>query len=543
MKIAVPALIACVVSSVPLIASGGSVTQQAHLTPADSHLGQEFGRSIAVDGDTLVIGASRDQAAGVWAGAVYVYVRSGTAWSLQTKLVPSDLTQGNFLGRAVAIEGDTLVAGAPGQSSGAVYVFVRQGTSWTQQAKLTTASGVSLGLGGSVDLDGDTVIAGATGANVLGSASGAAHVYVRNGAAWSHQQTLTASDGDANDLFGWSVAIDGERAMVGAYMDTFDTGKAYVFARNGANWSEQAVLTASNAQIGAHFGMDVDIDEDTAIVGAYYASPSNVVRAGSAYVYVRQGVAWQEQAVLVASDLDVTDQFGAAVALKGEVAVIGANGDDHGATTAAGSAYVFGRAGSAWVQRSKLVPTSIQAGYRFGSSVDFSGSTVVGGAPGVGGPQPFGNGSAAVFLAPAYENYCTAGPSASGCHATLSAIGTPSASAPTGMRLQAANVEGAKQGVFYFGTSGRIALPFGTGGSFRCVAQPAWRGGLLSASGTNAACDGAFEFDLNAHWTANPLRNPGAGALVQVQLWYRDPQNQGSETSSMSDALEFCVAP
>ena len=142
--------------------------------------------------------------------------------------------------------------------------------------------------------------------------------------------------------------------------------------------------------------------------------------------------------------------------------------------------------------------------------------------------------------------YCTPGTSASGCAAELAAEGTPSASADSGFTLFANYVEGGNSGLFFFGTNGRQANPWGSGTSFQCVAPPVVRAGLLSGTGGNATCDGAFAQDLNALWCTScpkPGKNPGAGALVQAQLWYRDPFNTSNQTTSLSDAIEFQVAP
>jgi hypothetical protein len=146
-------------------------------------------------------------------------------------------------------------------------------------------------------------------------------------------------------------------------------------------------------------------------------------------------------------------------------------------------------------------------------------------------------------LASTAINYCTAGTSASGCTALLSSAGLPSASAPSGHVLSAANVEGSKDGQFFYGVNGRQAIAWGTGTSFRCVVPPTSRAGLISGGGTNGACDGSFAQDLNARWTAKPSHNPGAGATVNAQLWYRDPQNTSNQTTSFSDGLEFVVGP
>ena len=145
------------------------------------------------------------------------------------------------------------------------------------------------------------------------------------------------------------------------------------------------------------------------------------------------------------------------------------------------------------------------------------------------------------------ESYCSAGTSASGCQAFIQAYGTPSATAPSGFTLSVTYMEGAKDGLFFYGTNGRQANPWYGGTSYVCVIPPRLRGGLLAAVGTTAgACDGWLVQDLNARWCPtcpSPAHNPGAGAVVQAQLWYRDPQNTAFATSSMSDAVEFTVGP
>jgi hypothetical protein len=140
--------------------------------------------------------------------------------------------------------------------------------------------------------------------------------------------------------------------------------------------------------------------------------------------------------------------------------------------------------------------------------------------------------------------YCTAGTSASGCQAQLSTSGTSSATASSGFQLLAGGVEGNKDGLFFLGTSGRQASPWGNGTSYQCVTPPVKRAGLLAGSGTSLSCDGAFAQDLNALWCPTcpkPLHNPGPGAVVQAQLWYRDPFNTSNQTTSLSNAIEFVV--
>lgn len=142
--------------------------------------------------------------------------------------------------------------------------------------------------------------------------------------------------------------------------------------------------------------------------------------------------------------------------------------------------------------------------------------------------------------------YCTAGTSAIGCQALLFASGTPSASASSGFTLRALGVETPNQGLFFFGTNGRQAAPWGNGSSFQCVTPPVQRGGLLSTVGAFGFCAGSLHQDLNARWCPTcpkPAQNPGPGAVVQAQLWYRDPLNTSNQTTSLSNAVEFTMAP
>jgi hypothetical protein len=140
-------------------------------------------------------------------------------------------------------------------------------------------------------------------------------------------------------------------------------------------------------------------------------------------------------------------------------------------------------------------------------------------------------------------SYCTPGTSASGCQATLSTSGAASASAGAGFVLAAGGVEGDKDGLFFFGTNGQQANSWGNGTSFQCVVPPVKRAGVLAGNGASGTCAGALSQDFNTLWSTKPSKNPGAGALVQAQLWYRDPANTSNQTTSLSSAIEFAVCP
>jgi hypothetical protein len=145
--------------------------------------------------------------------------------------------------------------------------------------------------------------------------------------------------------------------------------------------------------------------------------------------------------------------------------------------------------------------------------------------------------------APLTESFCVAGTSASGCQATLTFQGVASATKASGFTVTANDVEGGNNAMYYFGSNGRMMMPWGNGTSFQCVAPPTKRSGLLTPVGAAGTCEGTFSLDLNTLWQAIPAKNPGAGATTQCQLWYRDPFNTSNQATSFSDALEFFVCP
>ena len=295
-----------------------------------------------------MIGAWLDDDAGSTSGSAYVFVRGGGSWSQQAKLTAADAAAGDQFGLSVSVSGDTAVIGAfgdddAGSTSGSAYVFVRDGGSWSQLAKLT-AAGAAAGdqFGLSVSVSGDTAVVGAFGDDDAGSTSGSAYVFVRDGGSWSQLAKLTAAGAAAGDQFGRSVSVSGDTAVIGAWLDDdggSNSGSAYVFVRGGGSWSQQAKLTAADAAAGDQFGFSVSVSGDTAVVGAAGDDDAGST-SGSAYVFVRSGGAWSQQAKLTAADAAAGDLFGWFVSLSGDTAVIGAFGDDDAGSNS-GSAYVF----------------------------------------------------------------------------------------------------------------------------------------------------------------------------------------------------------
>ncbi len=362
-------------------------TQQPKLVAADGAAYDRFGHSVAVSGNTAVVGADRNDEKGPDAGAAYVFVRSGTTWIQEAKLTAADGHANDYFGVAVAVSGDTVLVGAMfnddvKSDAGAAYVFVRSGTSWTQQAKLLAADAASSDqLGISVALSGDTALVGTVEHADHGKRSGAAYVFVRSGTSWSQEAKLTAADGAALDQFGISVAVSENTALIGAVGDDDHgpgSGSAYVFARSGASWSQEAKLTAGDGAKGDNFGVSVAVSGNTALVGANLADARGP-DSGSAYVFVRSGTSWSQQAKLTAADGANGDNFGASVALLEDTALVGVPNDRHlGASS--GSAYVFARSGTSWNQEVKLTAADAASADLFGVSVAFSENTALVGA-------------------------------------------------------------------------------------------------------------------------------------------------------------------
>jgi len=308
---------------------------------------------------------------------------------LEQKVIASDGAEGDWFGYSVALYKDTALVGTNGSDvngnsgQGSAYVFTRSGTSWSQQAKLTASDGAAYdSFGTSVALDGDTALVGAytdtVGAN---SNQGSAYVFVRSGTSWSQQKKLTASDGAADDHFGYSVALSGETALVGTYTDTVGAnpsqGSAYVFVRSGTNWSQQTRLTAADGAASDYFGYSVALSGNTALVGAIFDDINANNDQGSAYVFTRSGTSWSQQKKLTSQDGAAYDAFGYSVALYGNTALVGTPYDDVGANNDQGSAYVFTRSGSIWHQGAKLTASDEVVGVMFGQSVTLYGDTVL----------------------------------------------------------------------------------------------------------------------------------------------------------------------
>ena len=291
-----------------------------------------------------------DKVIGKDSGSAYIFERKEGRWSQQAKLTALDASAGDSFGWGIGISGDTVVLGAPydddkGKNSGSAYVFTRAGNTWSQQAKITAADGSDGDVFGiSTAISGDTLLVGADLNEEKGFNAGAAYVFTRSGGVWTQQAKLTASDGGQGDIFGVRVALEDNTALISARRDDdeimgVNSGSAYVFTRTGTTWSQQAKLTAPDGAAEDRFGRSVALSGDKALIGAMFQDEQGQ-NSGSAYLFKRSGHTWHFMTQVMPKDGSKGDVFGWNVALLGNTAVISANRDnDKGENS--GSAYVF----------------------------------------------------------------------------------------------------------------------------------------------------------------------------------------------------------
>ncbi len=403
------------------------IAQQALLQGPTPGVGHGFGNTVAVAGDTMVVGAPFGLS-----GIATVYVRRNGTWEKQAEIKPANPRWG--FGYSVALSGDTLVVGnpfddsnalgingvdndngGPGSiNSGAAYVFVRNGSIWSQQAYLKASNAAyNEHFGWSVGISSNTVVVGAYNEASYNQAgdylskwateSGAAYVFSRDGSTWKQEAFLKSTNIPQTVHFGWSVAVSGDTVVVGASRDENGTigdnpvpemGGAYVFVRNGTNWSPQAFLKARIRRAGDQFGWSVSLSGDTLAIGVPFEDAFGD-SSGAAYVFVRSGRTWRQQGYLKSGSLDrpnAGDAFGFAVTVEGDLLVVGAPYEDSRSTrvnrleddnsaTMSGAAYIFERSGEVWKRTAFLKASNTTSEARFGTAVGVSDGYAVVGAP------------------------------------------------------------------------------------------------------------------------------------------------------------------
>lgn len=384
------------------------VGQTAKLLASDASSHSAFGASLAQSDDRILIGAFVSDGVARASGSAYIFRADGGSWAEQIKLTASDASELDWFGASVALDRDLAIIGAPqifNDGAGAAYVFRFDGTTWNEEAKLIASDGdVRDGFGSSVSVSGDIAIVGAPmvddGAVVW---TGAAYIFRHTGGEWTEVQELTAPDPQTQDKFGGHVCVRGNRAIVGATQFPDRSGAAYVYHNDGNEWILEATLTGHDSTSGDIFSRSISLNDGRILIGAL----GDDDRTGSAYVFRHDGENWMEAAKLTASDAAKNAEFGSSVSLSGDFAVIGAQKEDDVAS-GSGAAYVFRFDGVNWNEQYKLTASDLwrPRNARFGMAVSLDGDV---GVVGADGTDAFGDqtGSAYVFdIRPPWDDPC-----------------------------------------------------------------------------------------------------------------------------------------
>ena len=332
------------------------------ITASDGGYG--FGGDIAHVADTAIITKPWDS---LYAGAAYVFFKDGPIWIEQQKLTASDSYDGLNFGHSVDFDGDTVVIGAYGLSNnytGAAYVFVKDGSSWIEQAKLLPPGNFneyeeSL-FGESVAVSGDTIFVGARLDDEKGNNAGAAYVFQREGSSWSFYDKLTAVDGSDSDYFGCSIALEEDIVLIGAYGDDdngSNSGSAYVYARSNGVWSEQAKLTTSDSAANDWFGLSLDLSGETAVISG---------EDNSSYVFSKEGSAWNQEAKFTTEPNPLNNT----ISIYDNRIIVGTFKNN----TDLSAAYVYKKMDDSWFQEAILSPIDQHANDCFSCSISFDGN-------------------------------------------------------------------------------------------------------------------------------------------------------------------------
>lgn len=375
--------------------SGGYVLD-ATLSANDPHAGAIFGASVAIDGDTIAVGApnARTQVHGTpAAGAVYIFTSTGGTWSFRQKLVASDAAQFDKFGGALALDGDTLLVGAVGddswgQGAGAAYVLERVGGNWVEQQELhATIPQVGQMFGASLCLEGDVAIIGAPGDDGTGNDTGAAYAFRRVSGVWTQTQRMTPSAAHGDAEFGYSVSISGSSAAIGAKSDVIGgttVGTVFAFTESGGTWTEQQKFDGGDSQTLDYFGESVLLDGDTLIVGApLHDTPHG--SAGAAYVFARSAGIWGLAQKITATDLSpviMPREIGRRLALSGDDLIVGMPNQSTLVSGSPGVVGILSRSAGVWGSGEAFdAPRGWASGDHFASGVAASGDTVIVSSP------------------------------------------------------------------------------------------------------------------------------------------------------------------
>jgi hypothetical protein len=325
--------------------------ETAELHASDGAAGDEFGVNLACDGATLVVGAWKDDDQGGDSGSAYVFEQVAGTWVQIAKLKPANGRPRDYFGKSVSVVGDTIVVGAShrdltGPDAGAVFVFTRVAGAWIQTQQITASDpggGDWFGRVAVLSEDASWLFAGTHYDDDVATNSGAVYALQLQGATYVQVQKLKASDAGSGDIFGKWIDVSGTTLLVGSWMDDDlggDAGSAYVFDWVGGVWTQSQKLLASDGRAGDLFGKSVAIEGDRLVVGAYLADVLAQTNSGAVYLFERQAGAFMQTNKVVPEDGQAFDGFGFGVFLTADQLFTGAIYDDDLGIDS-GSFYVF----------------------------------------------------------------------------------------------------------------------------------------------------------------------------------------------------------
>lgn len=365
------------------------------LSTKDKENSDFFGTSIAMEGDSIVIGAreeGRSQKRGN--GSIYVFNKKNANWSQTQKIILADGKTLDYFGHSVAISKQVIAVGAYKRdnngttNNGAVYIFTYDNGTWSKSQELLANDKENHdAFGYSLAMQNDILVVGARGNNNNGMEdSGAVYVFTKDGDSWKQSQKLLAKDKKEYSYFGNSVAIDDEVIVVGADYESSDgvnrSGAVYVFTKNGNSWNQSQKLSASDKKEKDYFGFSVSIYNEIIVIGAKSGDSGNKNGNGVAYIFSRNSDSWSETQKLMANDMENADRFGAAVAIYGNTIIVGADHKSDEGKASLGATYIFKKNGNDWQQTQKLLSTDRPSNAYFGFPILIDKEMMVVGARG-----------------------------------------------------------------------------------------------------------------------------------------------------------------
>jgi hypothetical protein len=344
---------------------------------------EEFGRSVSISGNYAIVGVQNGNGG---QGSACIFQYNGSNWVLMQKITDATGAFGDGFGGSASISGNYVIVGAPGDDVGAnvnqgsASIYQLSGGTWVLMNKITDATGVANNFfGSSVSISGNYAIAGTPLDDIAANTDqGSVSIYQYNGTNWVLMQKITDATGAANDLFGASVSISGNNAIVGANRDDFvantDQGSSSIYQYNGTNWVLMQKITDVIGAAGDQFGISVSISGNYVIVGASQDDVGANIDQGSASIYQLSGGIWVLMQKITDANGAVFDFFGISVSISGNYAIVGAYQDDISANADQGSAIIYQRVGLGWVKLQYVTDPAGNSGDWFGNKTAIDGT-------------------------------------------------------------------------------------------------------------------------------------------------------------------------